>query len=397
MQSLDEVEVVEVATAVAVAIPLAQPVPKRPGMLAWAWRAAQRIASAWEWCFGLVCLLSFLAVLAAIPILQFLSLGYLLEASARIARTGRLRSGFIGVRKAARAGGFVLGMWLMLLPLRLVSSLWLSAQLIEADSSIARSWDVGLNILTFLMLVHIALAAAAGGKLRHFLFPFANPILVAIDLARGGFWARKRDALWDFTASLRLPYYFWLGLRGFLGAFLWLAWPVTLLMLGRRFPLVGFVGALALIVVLLYVPLLQLRFAVGNRFKAFFEVRAARRMFGRAPIAIFFAFFLTLLSAVPLYLLKIEMIPREAAWLPSLVFIVFMLPARLVMGWAVGRALRRETPRHWFFRWTSKLAMLAVTVFYVVIVFFSQYAAWGGIFSLYEQHAFLLPVPFFSM
>jgi hypothetical protein len=229
------------------------------------------------------------------------------------------------------------------------------------------------------------------------LFPFANPILVGIGIARGGFWAKKRDALWDFTASLRLPYYFWLGFRGFWGAFLWLAWPVTLLVLGRHFPLVGFIGAFALILVLLYVPLLQLRFAVDNRFKAFFEVRAARRMFGRAPIAIFFAFFLTLLSAVPLYLLKIEMIPREAAWLPSLVFIVFMLPARLTMGWAVGRALRREKPRHWFFRWTSKLAMLAVTVVYVVIVFFSQYAAWDGIFSLYEQHAFLLPVPFFSM
>ena len=110
-----------------------------------------------------------------------------------------------------------------------------------------------------------------------------------------------------------------------------------------------------------------------------------------------FAFFLTVLLAVPLYLLKIEMIPREAAWLPSLAFIVFMFPARLVSGWAFGRALRRETPRHWFFRWTSRLFVVAVTLVYVVIVYFSQFAAWEGIWSLYEQHAFLLPVPFMSM
>jgi hypothetical protein len=59
--------------------------------------------------------------------------------------------------------------------------------------------------------------------------------------------------------------------------------------------------------------------------------------------------------------------------------------------------LRRERPRHWFFRWTSRLFMLGITLVYVVIVYFSQFAAWEGIGSLYEQHAFMLPVPFLSM
>ena len=100
---------------------------------------------------------------------------------------------------------------------------------------------------------------------------------------------------------------------------------------------------------------------------------------------------------ISLYLLKIEMIPREAAWLPSLVFIAFIFPARLLSGWAFGRSLRRTKPRNWFVRWTARLAMLGVTLAYVVIVYFSQYAAWEGIWSLYEQHAFLLPVPFLGM
>jgi hypothetical protein len=31
---------------------------------------------------------------------------------------------------------------------------------------------------------------------------------------------------------------------------------------------------------------------------------------------------------------------------------------------------------------------------YVLMVFFSQHLGWYGISSLFEQHAFLLPVPF---
>jgi hypothetical protein len=100
---------------------------------------------------------------------------------------------------------------------------------------------------------------------------------------------------------------------------------------------------------------------------------------------------------VPLYLLKIEMIPRETAWLPSLVFIGFIYPARVLTGWAYGRSLRRDPPRHGFFRWTGRFAMLPIVAAYVLIVFLSQYTAWRGVWSLYEQHAFLIPVPFLGM
>jgi hypothetical protein len=41
--------------------------------------------------------------------------------------------------------------------------------------------------------------------------------------------------------------------------------------------------------------------------------------------------------------------------------------------------------------------MLPVVGFYLLIVFFSQFTAWRGVWSLYEQHAFLLPVPFLGM
>src|SRR5262249_3173910 len=97
-------------------LPWALPAP-RPSLVRCVLGA---IGSAWEWLFGAVTLIVGLAVLAAMPLVGLLSLGYLLEAGGRIGRTGRLRDGFIGVPTAARAGGIVVGTWLMLLPLRLV-------------------------------------------------------------------------------------------------------------------------------------------------------------------------------------------------------------------------------------------------------------------------------------
>ncbi|HTU22150.1 MAG TPA: hypothetical protein VMG10_29190 [Gemmataceae bacterium] len=370
------------------------------GALAFAWSCVRAVHSIVEWLFGVAVLMIGLAVLAALPLLQFLSLGYLLEAGGRVARTGRLRDGFIGVRSAARLGGLVLGCWLTLLPARFVADLAYSAQIIDPGGRVATGWRIGLFVLIGLTGLHIGLACARGGRLSYFFWPF-NFIWVLLRLLRGGYYAESRDAVWDTVVSLRLPYYFSLGFRGFVGALTWLALPVTLLALGRLpaplGPLVGFFGALLLALVLVYVPFLQMRLAMTNRLSAAFEILEARRSFRRAPWAFAFSFVVTLLFALPLYLLKIEMVPREAAWLPSLVFIAFIFPARLLTGWAMGRAVHRAEPRHWFFRWTGRLPFLPAALFYVLIVFFTQYTSWNGVWSLYEQHAFLVPVPFFGM
>jgi hypothetical protein len=120
----------------------------------------------------------------------------------------------------------------------------------------------------------------------------------------------------------------------------------------------GFLGAFLLAIVLLYLPFLQLRLATHNRLAAGFELREVRQDFVRAPWAFAFAFLITLLFALPFYVLKIEIVTREAAWLPSLVFIVVIVPARLLTGSALRRAARQTAPRHWFFRWTGRLPLL---------------------------------------
>ncbi len=243
-------------------------------------RAASQVGSALEWLLGGVSVVLFLALLATYPLLQMLSLGYLLEAGGRVARSGRLRDGLIGYRKAARLGSVLLGVWLLLLPLRLVSSLAESARLIESGSRADRGWSTALLVLTCLVIVHAIGACWRGGKLRHFLWP--APLKLAREITRGGAYGRARDAVCQFVAELHLPHYFWLGLRGFVGGLLWLLVPITLLAAASKAPLLGFVGGLLLAAVLVHLPFLQMRFAAENRLAGLFEVRSVRALFHRA-------------------------------------------------------------------------------------------------------------------
>ena len=47
----------------------------------------------------------------------------------------------------------------------------------------------------------------------------------------------------------------------------------------------------------------------------------------------------------------------------------------------------------WTLSWGGALA---VSFAYVFFVFLSQYTSWNGSWSLFEQHPFLVPVPFFG-
>jgi hypothetical protein len=362
-------------------------------------RTVSQIASAVEWLFGTATLVLGLAILATLPVVQFLSLGYLLEVSGRVARSGRLRDGFVGVRKAARVGGIALCIWLLLWPLRAAASMWEAARLIDPSSPATRGWGIALGVMAVLVGLHVASALLRGGRVRSFLVP--RPIHFVRQVLSRGAYRRAVDGLWEFGAGLRLPYYFWLGLRGFAGAMIWLAIPVSLMTLATRLPeglgtLAGIVGGLLLALVAVHLPLLQTRFAAQGRFAAMFSLGENRRTVARAPVAYFLALLFTLTLAIPLYLLKIELLPQETAWLASLVFVGFALPARLLTGWACSRAVRRGRPRHFVWRWASRLGMLPLAGIYVLFAWFSQFTSWYGVWSLYEQHAFLVPAPFWS-
>ncbi len=396
--------------------------------------------------FGLASLVVVLAVVSLIPIVQFIGLGYLLEASGRVAKSGKLRDGFMDISKYGQIGSLVMGTWLVLLPLRGISTLADDAYRIDPHGFAAGAWRLGLLFCTGVALLHIALAWYSGGKLRHFFWPLVapfqlgswilfgkivgpvlRPLIARLSpamvedlymprpltdwfppailwngICQGHLYTRARDGVWDFVTTFPLRHYFWLGLRGFVGAFIWLFLPVFLMVLGSTVAkpiavLLGWVGALGLAWVLTYLPFLQTHFAKENRFWALFERRVVKEQFIRAPLAYWASLTVTLLFAIPLYLLRIELIPKELIWIPTLVFVVFIYPARLLAGWAYGNALRRTKPTYFILRLGAWLATLPIVLLYLLILFFSQYTSWTGAASLFEQHAFLLPVPFVGL
>lgn len=382
----------------------AQPICLRPTAVRRVGQAIQfialRIAAGLEWLFGLVSLIVGLAVLATIPIVQLVSLGYLLESTGRIVRTGRVRDGLIAVRLAARWGGLVVGVWLICWPARLVAELWYSSLLLNGPGGLTGRWRLAAVTVTSLTAAHIVWAIARGGRLRNFLWPAPRRLWRVMRGKTPG-WTPDSD-YWQRFQQLRLGHLFHLGLRGAVGALVWLFVPISMLALAPRLPVplgvfVGLFGGVLLATVLLYLPFLQARFAATGQMRDLFRVSAVRQSFARAPVAFWVALFATLALALPLYLLKAELIPREAAWLPSLVFVVFIWPARLLTGWAVSRSARRDTRRHFIFRWSARLASLPIALIYVLVVYFTQYVSWYGSMSLYEQHAFLLPVPFLGL
>ena len=133
-------------------------------------RVARGIASATEWVFGLISLVLGLSMLAALPVIRVLSLGYFLESSARVAQTGRLRDGVIGVRLAARIGCLVAAIWLALVPAWFVGSYARSAELIDPGGPTARNLRIAQVVVTLVSLLRVpfpALLESAGSAISY--------------------------------------------------------------------------------------------------------------------------------------------------------------------------------------------------------------------------------------
>ncbi len=352
--------------------------------------------------FGLGSLVLLLAILAAIPIVNIAALGYLLEVEGRVARTGKIRNGFLLLDVAPRLGAIALGVYLWILPLRLVASARADAQIIDAGGPIARNLQLASVILWALISTHLCLALARGGSLWTFFRPIKNLRWFRAQLREGHYWDRASDHVRDFVSRLQFRHHFLLGLKGFFVAFAWLVIPSAIFAAAKRpdgpsavFPLIG--GAL-LILAFSWVPFLQARFAATNNWRAGFQLGAVRKLFGHAPFAWLVTILLVYALALPVYLFKAFLLPPDALWPITLIFIVSNYPARVLTGWTYHRAVRRqaEGKRSW---WITRTAiriplMLAVLTVYVFILYFTQFLGEHGRAELFKHHAFLLPWPY---
>lgn len=406
------------------------------------------LAGAWQ----VASLFVLLACVAAIPILQLASLGYLLHSAGLLARGEPFRRCLPGCRLAGRIATVLLCTSLCWLPVWLVTDLAYTAQLLQPGSASSAVWRLGAFAITLLWLLHIAWAAARGGRFWHFLWP--APIKFLLRGWRVSTWRRLSDRLYEVVERCRIGMLWWLAARAAAGAILWTALPVTLIIAGLRSQeldaagLVGLIGAVLMGLIMLYLPMAQVRFASTHKFSDLFNFREVRCSFMAAPLAHAFALLLVCLLSIPLYILRIEAAPAEFLWASSLVSILFTFPAKWAVGAAIGygrrRAFRMRVPqtrseptpelleqshapdasstatalqsphsrdltprdltpndwraarRTWLLRWPARLIALASVVIYVGSLYIAQLVAGQGAFVIYFQHALLVPAPLIS-
>ncbi len=365
-------------------------------------RAGAKLAWGCAWCirtmFGIASLILLLALLAAIPLINFFVLGYLLDVEGRVARSGRLRDAFPLIDLAPRLGSIALGFWLWLWPLRLLSNVATDAAIIAPGGNAAMAMNLLRQAAAIGVAAHLCLALARGGGLGCFFRPIKNARWLAAQWRSGAYWEHAERHVRDFVRALRIRHHLWLGVRGFAGAMCWLVVPTALLASSDKTEgasiIVTVIGGVLLVIVLSWVPFLQAHFAAENRFAAHFQLRAVRQLYKNAPFSWLFTLLITLTLALPMYFFKIALPPQDAMWLETLVFIVMIYPVKVATGWAYHRAAVREKRAFFGFRWLSRLVMAPLLVLFVFLLFFTQFIGEHGKGVLFEHHVFLLPAPF---
>jgi len=348
---------------------------------------------------GFAALVMFVAVLAAVPGLNLLALGWLLEAEGRVVRSGKLRDGLPWLGVLPRLGAIAVGVGFWLLVVRLVGAAADDAQLVDPGSAVAVAWSRARWIVAVGVAVHLLLALAAGARLGRFFRPLGNLLRAAAAVRRGRLWQDGAAAV-GRVLDVLAPLSTWrLGLGGLCGGLLWLV-PPTLLFAAARFsdrpaaPLVSVLGGVLLAVVLMWVPFLQARYAASGRLRSFVEVGAVREAFRRAPVAMLLALVVLHGLTIPLHLLEVVVPPRDAVWLFTPLFVLLILPGRLAVGWAAARAAARPR-RAWLpVRLLAGTACWLALAVHVTILFLAPVLDAVGTRVLFQHPAVLLPTPF---
>jgi hypothetical protein len=335
---------------------------------------------------GVVCLVTLLVLAATIPVINLITLGYIMEVQGRVARTGRLRDA-LPLLPAARCIG-LMAMWivLLLLPLGWLGGAASDVWLISPGSVKAWLWAIGLSAAALVVTIHLLLALARGGGFWSFLRPIKNFHWFRAQLLRGGYGERAAHVLQQFLAALQLPQHLRLASLAYVGVYLWLAMPTVMFTAvadsdGLWQRLITMVGGLCLVPPLMWLPFLLTHCAAERRFRALFELGAIRELFRQAP------FILTMASIVlygmaflPLFYCakwKAEMPPHETMWDVMLIFLVTIYPAKVLLGWAYHRAkVGRQAWRPW--RWVNQTVLCAAVGLYILLLYLVQTAGLLG-------------------
>ncbi len=373
-----------------------------PGRFPGFWKPLKSLFWLVHVAFGTVCLVLILAILAAIPVVNLITLGCLLDAQKRVARTGRLRDGFPLMKFAPRLGVICFFALLFLIPVRILATQANAALIVRAGSEVSSDGRVNtLRVVQLLIAAHLIVAIGCGGSTACFLRPLRNLRWLFRQL-RTGQYLRQLD-LWagEAIATLKPLDHFLLGLKAVAGAFCWLVIPTGLLVAysapGRVSPFFGlmsFLGGVVMIPVAAWLPLLQVHQTVTGRFSGIFQVRAARRVIRQAPLTWMVTTILMYVMTLPLYLAKVRLLPADAFLVLTPIFVLLIYPARVLVAWAYHRGMRFDQPAWFGLRWGARLLMIPLLATYAGFLFLTPTISELGKAAPLENHAFLSPVPY---
>jgi hypothetical protein len=352
--------------------------------------------------FGTACLVLILAILAALPGLNILTLGYLLDPQKRVAEGGRLRDGFPLLVLAPRLGVIVFFSILFLIPVRLQAARVSDAAVIlgETHARVAQMQTV-LLVMQWMIAVHLMLAISRGGTVGCFVRPIRNVrwfwAMMFTHAGRADLFAGIEQVL----QVVKPMHHFWIGLKAFFGAVIWLFIPAGLLVAysapGRTSPIFGllsFLGVVLMIPVAAWLPMLQVHQVVAGKFRAIFSVSAARRVIRHAPLSWMLTTVLMYVMTFPLYLTKIKLLPADALLVLTPFFIILTYPARVLVAWAYHRGMNKTEPAWKPLRWGVRLVMLPLLAAYAAFLFLTPFVSELGKAAPLENQAFLGPVPY---
>ena len=351
---------------------------------------------------GIGFLLPLLAGLAAIPVLSLVSLGMMLDAESQVARTGRFRDGFPLLAISTRVGTIAFMVFLFLVPIMMLSSVASSQEVVRKVSGLPPGQLGSVKvILQVAVFSHLLLAVANGGSIASFLRPIRNIRNLFRRIRRREFLPSIN--LWTerLLNVFRPWHHFKVAVKGGVGALCWLVIPTLLLGAASTAPhqnpaptaLLSLLGGILLIPVAAWLPLLQCHQAATGRFWSIFEVRIVREIICRVPIRWAVATILLYGLAVPLYLSKVVLPPADAYWLFTPLFILVIYPTRILMGWVYAQGNQKEQRARLLIRWPAKVFMIPLLGLYGLILFALPFISEAGPRAMYENHAFLLPVP----
>lgn len=375
------------------------------GLLATVWSLCRRICSGgwallgWitDLLIGLPALLAMVATTLMLPGLQLAAYGYMLSLTGRVARSGRIRDAMADLRTAKRTATGLLGTTISLAPALFILGLLEDGAFIEPTASHPGLWVAFCGLGVVGSLNTMGALKRRHGRLLAFFRPLCNSRTTVGYLRSAGFrpglLAPAKSGLkaaWTWTED-----HLWLGLRGVVTAGVWLA-PGTLILTNAvQAPALLFLGGLFLIPAVTWLPVVLARLTLEDRLSVAVEPRRALQVYRRAPFAFALALVALMLPAMPLYLFKIEALPSPVlVAMTAALFVILLLPGKILSGWALARANRREEPVTWLVRWLVPCTVAPVVVAYVAAVAVSQLFVWEGRYGLIDHHAFLLPLPY---